>query len=200
MVGDRSRVLVVVREAGFQGLSVVIWSLNQVLAGHVVLALDFGRIELDVVGAAGGRVNSSALNTLHKNLVIQLELNNKVNFLAALSQHVVEHLGLIEGSRETIQEQALLVFRLGELLLEQGDHQIIRDKATTFHDLISLLADLGALLHSGSEKVSRGYVADAQLVLDDWSLSTLTAARWTQQDYVEDATVFSLLNFRNTLL
>lgn len=76
VIRDRRRLLVIVREARFECLGIVILSLNQVLARLVVLAFDLGWVEFDVVRSAGRRVNSAAFDTLDEDGVVEGELDD----------------------------------------------------------------------------------------------------------------------------
>ena len=90
VVDDGSGLVVVLVQTLLEDLGVVILSLDQRLARHVVLALHLRRVEHDVVGTTARRMHSSSGNTLHQLLVGNVESQNSVDLHAVLRQHLVE--------------------------------------------------------------------------------------------------------------
>ena len=101
------------------------------------------------------------------------ELDRVVKVLLLGLQHLVELLGLRNGTGEAVKdepgrsssalalqheggrrnapERALLV--LVELLLNHADHDLVADESSLVHDLLRLLAEVGALLHLDRKSV-----------------------------------------------
>ena len=48
-------------------------------------------------------MNTTSLNSLNKYIIIYLELDGFINFLASRPKHPVELLGLLNGSWETVE-------------------------------------------------------------------------------------------------
>ena len=167
-----------------EGLLVVIRSLDESITGLVVLALNLGRVELDVVRSAGSLVNTAAFNSLDEDLVINLELNNLIDALALSSHHRVELLSLNGSSGEAIEEHAVEASRRGHVLLEQTDDELVVDEATSGHDILGLLAELSASGNGISEHVAGSEMADAKILGDGGSLSALAGTGRTNQDNV----------------
>lgn len=148
-----------------QGLGIVVGTLDERLAGNVVLHLLLGRVEDLVVRAAGGRVHQTAGDTGHEQGVVNLQLNGVLELLLAGSKHVIQALGLSNSPGETIQDEtaiacqltktsaqvecrSLPVLALGvvvQLALDHVDHDLVADETTLVHNLLSLLAELGLL-------------------------------------------------------
>lgn len=90
-----------------QGVGVVIGTLDQGLAGDVVLHVILGGVEDLVVGTAGGRVDETAGDTSHQQGIINLQLNGVLELLLASEKHIVETLGLGDCPGETVQNEAV---------------------------------------------------------------------------------------------
>jgi len=91
-----------------QGIGIVIGTLDQRLAGDVVLHLGLGGVEDLVVRAAGGRVHQTAGDTSHEQGIVNLQLNGVFELLLTIRKHVVQALGLRDGPRETIQNETVI--------------------------------------------------------------------------------------------
>ncbi len=91
--------LVIVKDGGSLGVvslhallkyfCVVIFALDQGFSSLIIDSCDFGWVELDVVGSPTGKVDSTPLNTLNKDIVIDLELNGLVDGSAFGLEHAI---------------------------------------------------------------------------------------------------------------
>lgn len=102
---DGGRLLVVRAEALLEGVGVVVGSLDQRLARHVIRHVGLGWVEDLVVGAAGRWVHEAAGDTGDEERVIYLELDGVLERFLRLLQHFVELLRLGDGSWETIEDE-----------------------------------------------------------------------------------------------
>ena len=70
-------------------LFVVIVPLNQFLAGIVVSVGNFRRIELDVVTASAGQMESASGDALHHRLFIDFDFQHTVDLLTTALEHFI---------------------------------------------------------------------------------------------------------------
>lgn len=105
VANNGASLLVVGNQALLEGLSVVIAALDKRLAGDIVGHGLLRGVECCVVGSARGRVDETAGDTLDKESIIDLQLNNVLESLLALLEHGVEAFGLGNGSGEAIKDE-----------------------------------------------------------------------------------------------
>ena len=129
-------------------------------------------------------MNSSSFNSLYENVIINLEFNNSVDFLSSGLEHRVKLLDLNRGTWDTVEEHASLALWLIHLLLEKVDDELVTHEISSSHNILSLLYEFGSLGNSISEEISSSQMADAKLVFDNWSLSSLSSSWWAHHDDV----------------
>jgi hypothetical protein len=106
VVDDGSGLLVVGSQALLEGLDVVVGTLDQGLAGNIVLHVVLGGVEDTVVRATGRGVDQTTGDTGDQQSVVDLELDGVVENLLLLGKHRVEALGLGDSPGETIKDEA----------------------------------------------------------------------------------------------
>ncbi|KAH3668618.1 hypothetical protein OGAPHI_002372 [Ogataea philodendri] len=162
VVGDKSLL---------QSINVIVRSLDQWLASDVVLHLLLRRVEQLVVRSTGSWVDQSAGDTGNQQLVIDLELHSFLKRSLVGGQHLVELLGLRNGSWESVQnEPVLALLVVGQLILDHVDHDLIRNKLTLVHDLLGLNTKRSLLGNLRTQHVTSGQVTSTELLLEVWCL------------------------------
>lgn len=199
---DGLSLVVVGSETLLEGFNVVITALDKVLAGDVVLHVILRGVEFLVVGTTARRVDETALDTGNKALIRDLKLNNVLEGGLTLRQHLVEGLGLGDGTRETVKNETVLaVLVVLELTLDHADHDVVTHKTTLVHDLLGLLAKLSASLDLATEHITGSKVARLALLNKVGGLSTLSSTRGADEDHAEGRRkVNNLLLLNNDLL
>lgn len=66
-------------------------------------------LEFLVVCSAAGRVDESTGNAGDEKLIVNLELDDGIELLFALFQHLVEFLSLDNSTRETVENETNLI-------------------------------------------------------------------------------------------
>ena len=127
-------------------------------------------------------MDTATLNTLNKDVIIDLEFNSLVDGSVLGLKHAFEFLSLDIGSGETVKEHSALALGLLGSILNETNNYLIGDKLTAVHNCLSLLAKLGALRNSVSQHISGGEVAETQLISDARSLSTLSGS-WGSNEH-----------------
>ena len=175
---QRLGLLVIDLKALQDGLFLVVVALDQRLAGDVVLALDLGRIELDVIGAAGGDVHATTAHAGDDLAVRHVDFEHVVDRHAG----ILHGLGLRNGARETVEHVAALAVGFLEAILDQADDDVVADQAAGIHDLLGFEAQRRAGLDGGAQHVAGGNLRNAEFLLDEVGLGALAGAGWPQQN------------------
>ena len=160
------------------GLFPVVVALDQRLAGHVVLAFGLGRIELDVIGAAGGHVHAAAAHAIDDLAVRHVDLEHEVDRDAG----ILHGIGLRNGAGEAVEHVTVLAIGLLEAILDQTDDDVVANQAAGIHDLLGLQAQRGAGLDGGAQHVAGGNLRNAEFFLDEVGLGALAGAGGAQQN------------------
>ena len=186
--------LVVGVEAGDERLRGVVAALHERLAGLVVLhplrlvlflvqilpaelGQRLGRVELDVVGPAGGLVHPPAADALGEHRVGNRELDHPGHRLARLGELLVEHLGLRESPGEAVEDEAVHAVLLLDAIGDDADDDLVRDQSAGIHRGLGLLPNLSARGDRSAEHVAGGKLRDAQLVDDLRGVRSFTRPR-----------------------
>jgi hypothetical protein len=88
----------------FKDLSIVILSLDQWLSSDIINIINLGRVELNMIWSSTWWMDSSSFDSLNKNIIINLELKNSIDFLLFLAKHAIKLFSLNVGSWETIKK------------------------------------------------------------------------------------------------
>lgn len=99
--------LVVGDETLLEGFSIVVGTLDEGLAGDVVLHGDLGGSELLVVGATGGDVDQATGDAGDEEVVVDGELDNGVQGLLLVLQHGIQLLSLDNSAGESIENESI---------------------------------------------------------------------------------------------
>ncbi len=178
VVDQRAGLRAVDLKALLHGFFLVVLALDQVLAGHVVLAGYFGWIELDVVGAAAGGVRAAAAHALDDGVEGHVDFQHVVELDAGCLQGV----GLWNGAREAVKEEALGAVRLGDAFLNQTDDDVVADQGARVHDGLGLQAQRRARFDRRAQHVAGGDLRDAVFLADERGLRALSGAGGAEQD------------------
>mmetsp|Transcript_33674 Transcript_33674/g.72842 ORF Transcript_33674/g.72842 Transcript_33674/m.72842 type:complete len:317 (-) Transcript_33674:76-1026(-) len=182
VLDDGSSLGVESRQAGLDGLGVVILSLDQGLAREVVQSRRLGRRELLVVGPAAARVDPATRHTLNQELIGDLEAEDLVDLDASGGEHLVELLRLRDGSWEAVEDEAGAALGLLDGVADDADDEVVRDERARLHGGLGLHAERGLRRHGRAEHVARRQVAQAVVLLDRGGLRSLAASRGADKD------------------
>ena len=136
------------------------------LFGVVLAALDLGPLE----------------QSLDDGLVVDGQLEDRLELVAVLGQDRVERLDLGGGAREAVEQEALLGVVLEEPVAHDGVGDLVGDVATGREDLLDLQAEGGLVLDVGAEDVAGGDGGDAERVGDPGRLRALTGTGRPEDD------------------
>src|SRR5690606_31247194 len=144
---------------------------------------------LDVVVAArgaavAGAFGRSRLDALDQHLVRHRDLDHEVQGQALALEQRIKRLGLRDGAREAVEDEALAAIRLLDALGDHLDHQGVGHQLPLVHDLPGLAPELAARGDGSAQHVTGRELLQAVLLLEDLRLGTLSGARWPQQDDV----------------
>mmetsp|Transcript_6315 Transcript_6315/g.25625 ORF Transcript_6315/g.25625 Transcript_6315/m.25625 type:complete len:609 (+) Transcript_6315:468-2294(+) len=156
----------------------VIGALDQVLAGFVILALDLGRIELDVVGTTRRRVRAAAAHAFDDGIEGHVDFEHVIE----LDAGGLHGIGLRDGARETVEQETVGAIGLGNAFLDQGNDQVVADQGTGLHHRIGLETQRGAGLDGCTQHVAGGDLRNAESLADEGGLGAFAGARGAQKN------------------
>ena len=94
----------------------------------------------------------------------------------------LHRVGLRDGAREAVEQEAVGAVGLGDALLDQADDDVVADQAAAVHHLLGRHAQRRAGLDGGAQHVAGGDLRDAVLLADHRGLRALAGAGRAQQD------------------
>jgi hypothetical protein len=155
---------------------------TSVFAGHVVLAFDLRRVELDVIGAARSQVSTATGHAVDDVAIRHVDFEHEFDRHAG----VLHGLRLRNGAREAVEQVAVLAVVLGQAILDHADDDGVRHQAAGIHVLLGLEAESGAGLDLGAQHVAGRNLGNAELFGDESSLRTLAGAGCAQQNQLHE--------------
>lgn len=93
-------------QTSLESLLVIVASLDEGLTRDVVGHGSLGRVEDLVVRPARRRVDETAGDAGNEEAVVDLQLNRMHQLLLVRSEHLVQALGLGDGARESVENEA----------------------------------------------------------------------------------------------
>ncbi len=93
----------VARHALLKSFSIVVFALHQWFSSDVINTFNLWWIELGVIAATASLMDSSALNSFDKDLIINFQFQNLINLHAASSKHLVQLFSLDLSAREAVE-------------------------------------------------------------------------------------------------
>mmetsp|Transcript_44239 Transcript_44239/g.116260 ORF Transcript_44239/g.116260 Transcript_44239/m.116260 type:complete len:225 (-) Transcript_44239:315-989(-) len=161
---DGHRLLVVALQPLGERLLGVVSALHERLASLIVkhrllarcdaVGERLGLCKLNVVRATRCFVHPPTADALSQNLVGHLKSKHQAD-LNFRSKHIVKHLGLLHGARETIKDKSFRAVVLLDALADYRHHELVGDEATRGHNVLRLHAHLRAGCNSSTEHVTR---------------------------------------------
>ena len=176
-----------------EGLASVILTVHQRLTSDVVLALNLGRVERQVIRATGSLMDATSLDSLSEHVLVHVELENAVDIHVLALEHRVELLGLSHSSGEAVEKDASLALGLAQVVLDKTNDEVVGDELAALHDAISLFAELGASSYCVTEHVASCEMADAEVVSDLGALGSLTGAGGSDHDHIHGRALGALV-------
>lgn len=115
-------------------------------------------------------------------ILVHLDLQDDVDRLTQVEQHVAQDVRLLHGARVAIKEKTARSVRSGQASLHHGVRDRIRDELTTVHVGLRLLADLRTFRHIGAEDVARRNSRDTEALSDARGLGALASSGRAEED------------------
>src|SRR3954452_21136067 len=179
---QRCRLLVVDLEPVTDRLRLVVVALEQLATADVTHTLRRRRVEVqmpDVSAAPAGTPSGQPPDHL---VVVDHELQDHVEGRPPVEQHVVERLCLRHVAREAVEQEALAGVVLLESCDDHSDRDLVRNEVAGVHELLRLLAELGALADIGAEDVTRRDLRDPEVCGDELGLRPLSRSGGPDED------------------
>lgn len=109
VANNRGSLLMIRSQSLLKSFCVIIASLDQGLAGDVVLHSFLWWVEDFMVRPSRGRVDKAAGDTRDQQTIVDLQLDSMLERLLLAFEHLVKPLGLRDGTWEAIEDEARLV-------------------------------------------------------------------------------------------
>ena len=106
------------------------------------------------------------------------------SLMPSAPEHRLERLGLADGAREAVEQDAALGVGLVEALLDELVDDVVRDEVAGLEDRGDLLAEFAAGLDGVAQDVAGRDVRDAVLLGEGGGLGSLTGALFPQDDQI----------------
>src|SRR5437867_2578618 len=126
------------------------------------------------VGALALRTDGPARQPLEQLLDRDAKVDHPVEALAQLDHERVEGVGLGNGTRKAVDDEARLAVRLAEAVADHADHDLVGDVLARSEDGLRLATELGAGGDLRPEHVAGGDVRDAELRAEHVGLGPLS--------------------------
>ncbi len=182
VVGDqRSRLLLVDLQAVPDGLLLVVVTLEERAPARVTPVVLLV-VELDVPDTAALAAGTPAGQPPDHLVVVHDELENEVERLAPVLEHVAQDLRLRDVPREAVEQETVLRVVLGQTVADHGDGDLVGHQVTTVHERLGQLAEIRAARDVGTEDVTCRDFRDGQVRCDVLGLCPLTRSGGPDQD------------------
>src|SRR6266540_1090661 len=139
-----------------------------------------------VVGANGLaallHLGNPLLDSLQQLAFVHLELDHRVELHILRIEHAVERLGLGNGARKTVQDEALGRVRLLDPVGHDGHYDVVGAEVAARHDGFSLAADRRAGLDRGAQHVAGRELHDAMFLDQALRLRAFAGTRGAEHD------------------
>ena len=165
--------LVVNGKAFFDGFFFVVVALNQIFAGYVVFAFDFGRIVGNVVGAAGSQVDAAAAHAVDNHAVRYVDFNHGVQIHACFNHRF----GLCQRAREAVKQETVFAVVLRDAFFHHANDDVVAYQAAFVNDFFRFQTQRRACFNRSAEHVAGGNLRNAERSSDELSLSAFARAR-----------------------
>mmetsp|Transcript_9076 Transcript_9076/g.7995 ORF Transcript_9076/g.7995 Transcript_9076/m.7995 type:complete len:233 (-) Transcript_9076:134-832(-) len=160
----------------------IILSLDQWFTCEIILTSSSGRIVFQMVSSTTTLMDSSSTQSINEDLLLDIEIEDGVNFLIPFFEHFVQLLGLVHSSWETIENDSLLTFGGLNFCLDNINDQVIRDQISLLHNGLGLNTQSCTISDLLSEQITSGNMATAEFVFQFCGLGTLSGTWRTEQD------------------
>ena len=125
---------------------------------------------------------SALEHAIHDLVLVHLDLQDDIDGLAQVEEHVTQDVSLLDGTRVAVKEEAVGSVGGREARLHHGVRDRVRNELATVHVCLRLLANLRAFRHVGAEDVARRNSRDAEALSDARGLGALAGSGRAEED------------------
>jgi hypothetical protein len=150
------------------------------LIAHPILP---GWIEVHIVYAPAGRAASTPCDSLHQDIVLGLEEDDRV-YLPTHDREVrTERLGLTNRARKPVEDDPPVAWNLADAFVHYLHNQIVRDKIATVHKALDLRSERTPLPARRTQNITGREVLPAQRLGEKGPLCPLADPWGAKEDY-----------------
>mmetsp|Transcript_48396 Transcript_48396/g.92598 ORF Transcript_48396/g.92598 Transcript_48396/m.92598 type:complete len:254 (+) Transcript_48396:155-916(+) len=183
VVNHRRSLCMECSKSRFEGLSIIVLAFDQWLACEVIFSWNLGRRKISMVRSSACRMNQATRDTLHQNLIGDLEVQHLVDARSFGLQHLVQHLRLADRSWESVKHEAVPALRLFNGVFNDAHHELVGYKRSAQHGFLGLHTQWCLVLYGLPQDVPCCQVAEAVIPLYHFRLCALSRSRRAQEHY-----------------
>gem|GEM_PF-442993 len=151
--------------------------------GLGLLVVDLQAVTHDGLSVIRAVLLLSALeHALHDLVLVHLDLQDDVNGLAQIEEHVAQDVRLLHGTRVAVEEETVGSVGGCEARLHHGVRDRVRNELTAVHVGLRLLANLRTFRHVGTEDVARRNSRNTEALSDARGLGALASSGRAEED------------------
>jgi hypothetical protein len=170
-------------EPGLDSLGVVVLAAHELgAAAGIADTRHQGRLERVVVACATLGAGEPARDPLDQRLVVDRDLDDRVELEAALLEHAVQRFGLRHRARVAVEDEALRAVGLVDALGDDAVDDLVRDQLAALHHRLGLAPHIGAFGDRFTQHLAGRELRDAVGAPDPRGLCALPRAGRPQQD------------------
>ncbi len=135
-----------------------------------------------MITGAAARAGEPAGDTLHHQIVVDLQLDHRIELHRRTGEHRIEGFGLWRRARKAVKDETPRAIRLRDAGCQHADDDIIGDEFARLHHLLGLKPDRRPGGDLGAEHIAGRDLGDAVRVLKTAGLRALPGPRGPQQN------------------
>jgi hypothetical protein len=160
------------------GCFFVVLTLDQRLAGYIVLFCDLGGIKTNMVAATTSWMDPSTAHALNDVLFGNRDLNDKIKGYI----RVLERIGLWNRTWKAIEKITFAAVWLCQTILDQAYDDLVRNQPTGIHDFFRSDTKRRTGFNGSAEHISRRNLRDTEMFGDICRLRAFASTWRTQQN------------------
>ena len=151
----------------------IVVALNQGFSGDIVNPSDFGRIEMDVIGAPAGDVHPTPAHALDDGIKGHIDFQHVVEVDAGQFHRV----GLWNGAGKAVKQKTIDAIGLCNAFFDQSDDDVITDQTARVHDFFGSQAHGSTCFDRCTQHVTRGNLGNAKFFANESGLGAFARTR-----------------------
>ena len=151
----------------------IVVALNQGFSGDIVNPSDFGRIEMDVIGAPAGHMHPTPAHALDDGFKGHIDFEHVVEVDACQLHRV----GLRNGAGKAVKQKTIGAIGLCNAFFDQANDDVITHQTARVHDFFGRQSHGSACFDGSTKHVARGNLGNTKLFANESGLGAFACTR-----------------------